>query len=67
MTRNMGTVDRTLRILIAAGVAVLYFLDAISGTVALVMGILAITLVFTSAMSFCPLYLPFKIRTTRKP
>jgi hypothetical protein len=32
MKKNMGTVDRLIRILIAIGIAVLYFTDRVSGT-----------------------------------
>jgi hypothetical protein len=66
MGRNMGTVDRAIRACLAAGVAILYFTGVISGFTALGLSILAVIFVFTSAMSFCPLYVPFKIRTTEK-
>jgi len=66
MTKNMGTIDRAIRTLLAFVVAILYFTGEISGTTALVMGILAIVFLATSAMSFCPLYAPFKIRTMKK-
>jgi len=66
MTKNMGTIDRAIRTLLAIVVAILYFTGEISGTTALVLGILAIVFLATSAMSFCPLYAPFKIRTLKK-
>ncbi len=62
----MGLADRIIRITMAAFVAVLYFNDVISGTAAIVMGALALVFALTSAVSFCPLYLPFKINTARK-
>ena len=34
MKVNMGTVDRAIRILVAIGIAALYFTDRISGAVA---------------------------------
>ena len=66
MEKNMGTADRIIRTLLALAVAVLYFTGAISGTAAIVLGIFAVIFVITSAISFCPLYVPLKISTTRK-
>ncbi|HWH61638.1 MAG TPA: DUF2892 domain-containing protein [Ginsengibacter sp.] len=56
MKRNMGVLDRTIRVLIAAAVAALVFTNAISGAWAIVLMILAGVLVVTSLVSFCPLY-----------
>jgi hypothetical protein len=66
MTKNMGLVDRVVRILVAAVVASLYISGVIGGWQALVLGIIAVVFVVTSAMGFCPGYLPFKINTCRK-
>lgn len=62
----MGSTDRIVRVLIALVIAILYFTGVISGTLALILGILAIIFLLTSLVSFCPLYLPFKISTTKK-
>jgi hypothetical protein len=66
MKKNMGTSDKIIRILIAAAIGILYFTNAISGTLALVLGILAIVFIATSFVSFCPLYLPLGINTKKK-
>ncbi len=66
MKKNLGTVDKVIRIIIAVGIAVLYFTNVISGTLAIVLGILAVVFVLTSFISFCPLYLPFGINTSKK-
>lgn len=66
MKKNMGTIDKVIRILIAAVIGVLYFTNTISGTLAIVLGGLAIVFVLTSFISFCPLYLPFGINTFKK-
>jgi hypothetical protein len=66
MKKNMGTADKVIRILIAVVIGVLYFTHTISGTLALVSGILAILFIVTSVMGSCPLYLPFGIRTFKK-
>ena len=56
MTKNMGTLDRGLRLLIAAAVAVLYFMNVINGTTAIILGIVAVIFALTGLVSFCPLY-----------
>ncbi|MBC7554151.1 MAG: DUF2892 domain-containing protein [Taibaiella sp.] len=66
MTKNMGSLDRVLRIVIALVVAALYFTNVISGTVAIVLLVFAGVFILTSFMSFCPLYLPFGISTRGK-
>lgn len=65
MKPNMGTADRIIRPLIALGIVALYFGGVISGTVALVLGIVAIAFLFTSLVGWCPGYLPFGISTRR--
>ena len=59
MKKNMGTTVKILRILVAIVIAGLYFSNIISGTVEIVLLILAGVFILTIFMSFCPLYLPF--------
>lgn len=66
MKPNMGNADKIIRIAIAAIVAVLYFTNVISGTVGIILLVLAAVFVLTSLISFCPLYLPFSINTGKK-
>jgi hypothetical protein len=66
MTKNMGSTDRVIRLLIGVAIAVLYFTGTISGTLALVLGIVAIAFLVTSLLGWCPSYLPFGL-STRKP
>jgi len=56
MKKNMGTADRIIRIIIAAIVAVLYFTNIITGTLGIVLLVLAGVFVLTGLISFCPLY-----------
>jgi hypothetical protein len=65
MTKNMGTLDRVIRALIAVVIGVLYLTNVISGTVAIVLGIVAVGLLVTSFVSWCPGYVPFKISTRK--
>jgi hypothetical protein len=64
--KNMGSVDRIVRLVLVALVAVLYFMNVISGTLALVLGVLAVVFLITSLVSFCPLYTLFGISTNKK-
>ncbi|MFW5770920.1 MAG: YgaP family membrane protein [Spirochaetota bacterium] len=65
MKQNMGTIDRLVRTLLAVLIVVLYFTGQITGTAAILLGIVAILFLATSFMGFCPAYLPLKI-TTKK-
>lgn len=65
MKKNMGTVDRTIRISIAAIIALLYFAGVISGTLAIVLMVFAVIFLITSFISVCPLY-PILGMNTRK-
>lgn len=66
MKKNMGTVDRVLRIILAVIVLILYGMGTISGTVAVVLGIFAVIFLLTSITGVCPLYGPLGISTIKK-
>ena len=66
MKKNMGTIDIAIRLVIAAIVVILYFTHVISGTIAIILLIFAGVFIMTSLLSFCPLYLPFRINTRSK-
>jgi len=65
MKKNMGTIDRIVRVLVAAVIAVLFFTKVVTGTLGIVLLVLAAVFVLTSLVSFCPLYLPFGIKTRK--
>lgn len=62
----MGSVDRAIRIIAAIVIAVLYFAGQITGLAAIILGIVALSLLVTSFFGFCPAYLPFKLNTGKK-
>jgi hypothetical protein len=62
----MGTADRIIRILLAVIIGILYFTGNLTGTAAIILGLFAVIFLVTSFVSFCPLYVPFKISTTGK-
>ncbi len=56
MKKNMGGLDKIIRLAVAAVVAILYFTGIISGVLGIVLLVLAGVFVLTSLISFCPLY-----------
>jgi hypothetical protein len=66
MKKNMGTLDRTLRILIAIILGILILTGKISGTLAWVLGIISVVFLLTSIIGWCPLYVPLGISTIKK-
>jgi len=67
MKQNMGNTDRAIRAIAAATIGFLYFTNVISGTTAIILGLLGIILLLTSTVSFCPLYAPFRFTTKKAP
>lgn len=67
MKKNLGTPDRLIRILLAIVIFALYFSGIITGTLGIVLIILAVIFVLTSLVTFCPLYAVFGIKTICAP
>ncbi len=63
MKKNMGNTDKIIRLIIAIGIAILYFTGVITGTIGIVLLILAGIFILTSLVSFCPLYALFGMDT----
>jgi hypothetical protein len=65
MKKNMGSADKIIRVLIAIIIAVLYWQNIISGTLAIVLLIVGAIFLLTSLISSCPLYSIFGISTCK--
>ncbi len=65
MKKNMGGLDRIIRIIAAVVVGVLYYLNIIEGTLAYVLLAVSAIFVLTSFINFCPLYAIFGINTCK--
>lgn len=63
MKKNMGTADQVIRTLTAIVIALLYYYDAITGTLGIVLLVLAGVFLLTSFVGFCPLYTLFGLST----
>lgn len=66
MKKNMGSLDKMIRVIIATVILVLYFTKIITGTLAIVFLVLAIVFAVTSFINFCPLYTVLGINTNKK-
>jgi hypothetical protein len=65
MKKNMGNIDRITRVLVALLIAVLYFMNIVSGTFAIIIMVLAGIFILTSVLGFCPLYTLFRLNTCK--
>jgi len=65
MKKNMGNTDRVIRAIAAVVLAVLYFTGTITGTLGIVLLVIAGILLATSVVSICPLYMPFNFSTRK--
>lgn len=66
MTKNMGSLDRTLRVVAALVLVVLALTGTITGTWAIIAYLVAAVFILTSVVRFCPAYLPFGFNTCGK-
>ena len=65
MTKNVGNTDRIVRSVAAVIMLFLILTGAVEGTLAVVLGIVAVALLLTSAIRFCPAYIPLKLSTIK--
>lgn len=65
MKKNMSSIDRIIRVILAVVMGILYFTGTVTGTLGIVMLVLGGVFVLTSLISFCPLYAIFGISTCK--
>jgi hypothetical protein len=63
MKKNIGNLDRIVRIILAVVFAALYFMQVITGTIGLILLITGGVLLATALIDFCPLYKILGINT----
>lgn len=66
MKPNMGTLDRSIRTILALVVAALYITGKLTGTAAIILGIIAVIFLVTGIIGFCPLYVLLGFKTIRE-
>ncbi len=67
MKKNMGTADRVIRVIVALVIAYLVLTGSLTGALGTILGIVAIVLLLTAAVGFCPAYIPMKTSTLKNP
>ena len=67
MKGNMGILDRIIRVVLVAVVAVLFFTGQLSLVASIILGVLSLIFLLTSIVGVCPLYLLFGISSKKKP
>jgi hypothetical protein len=65
MRKNLGNLDKGLRILIAAIATTLFFTGMVQGTLAYIVLAVGGVLLLTVLINFCPLYAVFGIKTCK--
>ena len=65
MKKNIGRLDRTIRLVVALVFVLLVIAGVIKGTAAIVLVILAAIFVLTTLMGFCVLYVPLGVSTKK--
>jgi hypothetical protein len=66
MTKNMGNLDRAVRLVVVLAIGIAYLMGQLSGTLAIVLGVEAVAFLLTSLVGTCPAYLPFGLSTRSK-
>lgn len=66
MKKNVGNIDRLIRGGAALVILLLYLAKFIEGQAAIVLGLIAAILLFTSVTKFCPCYMRLNINTSEK-
>ncbi len=66
MKKNMGGADKLVRLVVALLMILAYFQGIVTGTLGIVLLVVAAIFVLTSLVSFCPLYTLFGMSTCPK-
>ena len=56
MTKNIGQTDKIIRIVLGLGLAALDFFEVVKGGFSWVLSVVAVVLIVTALINFCPLY-----------
>lgn len=66
MTINMGNLDRAFRLIVVVAIGIAYLMGALSGTLAIVLAVVAAAFLLSGLVGTCPAYLPFGLSTRGK-
>ena len=67
MKKNVGNIDKTVRLIVALAIVVLLYMDVvlITSTLGIILAVVAVIFVLSSLVGTCPLYMPFGLSTTK--
>jgi hypothetical protein len=65
MKKNMGSADRIIRTIVAVVIGVLLVTGRVHGALAIILGVIAVAFLVTSAFGVCPVYVPLKLSTCK--
>ncbi len=65
MKKNMGSVDRVIRVLIVVAVGVLFATGQIEGILAIILFAISGVFLLTSFISFCPIYAAIGLKSCK--
>ncbi|MFA9190630.1 DUF2892 domain-containing protein [Flavobacterium sp. FZUC8N2.13] len=66
MKHNMGKTDKTIRVIIAIALATLYLTNTVTGNLGIILMAIAVIVLITVGINFCPMYTPWGINTNKK-
>ena len=66
MKKNIGTIDRVIRVFFALAVAALIATGVFHGSLAIGTGALAVIMLATASVRWCPLYIPLHLSTRKR-
>jgi hypothetical protein len=65
MKKNVGSVDKIIRLLLAAVLIILFVFHVVSGVLGYILLALAAIFILTSLFSFCPIWMLFGVKTCK--
>ena len=65
MKKNVGSIDKIVRLLLAAVFIILFFTHVVVGIFGYILLALAAILILTSLFSFCPIWMIFGVKTCK--
>ncbi|WP_116769495.1 YgaP family membrane protein [Maribacter litoralis] len=65
MRKNLGSTDRFIRLFIAVALLTTFYTETVTGTIGYILAAVAGVLIFTTFISFCPIYSLFGASTCK--
>jgi len=65
MKKNIGFIDKTIRLLLAAVFITLFIYEVVGGVFGYLLLTLAVIFILTSLFNFCPIWMIFGVKTSK--